>query len=83
MTETDFKNRFCDYWQQKYPLDMDHNFKERVDRYQLERSLKTLLYNYAQEVQKCGISRIKSNKAQRIFDELGVDPGTVEFEKRW
>ena len=82
MTETEFRDRFYAYWKQKYPLAEKHSVKEFMISFHEESKVKMFLKAYAQNVQECGISRIKNNKAQRIFDELGIDPKSIEFKER-
>ena len=81
MTEEEFRNRFYDYWKQKYPLDVNHTTAEFMDNFHDESRVKIFLDNYARSLQECGVSRTKNNKAQRIFDELGIDPTSIEFGK--
>ncbi len=78
----EFERRFDALWEERdtlYNPDTDHWTRQRQDG--RERQLcRDMLTDYARSVQKVGLSRRSKNKAQRLFDELGVDPVKLEFD---
>ena len=85
MTEADFDKLFRNYWEREYPLTRvvakndlhaaDDIIQDTHEMVQVKMSL----LKYAQQVQGCGCSRTKKNKAMRLFELLGVDPLSIEF----
>lgn len=88
MTETEFKQCFYEYWKREYPLvrpsredprhpaaDIIADVHERVRVY-------LLLLRFARQTQECGVSRTKKNTAGRLFEALGVDPRSIEFDQK-
>ena len=89
MTQADFEKRFDVYWREHYAYyddtGKDHRtrlkeWRERAHDNQRRIHLKLTLLRYAQDCRVVGTSRKKVNLPQRIFDELGVDPFTLEFD---
>ncbi|HZO91607.1 MAG TPA: hypothetical protein VFB38_25015 [Chthonomonadaceae bacterium] len=40
-----------------------------------------MLLQYAREVHTVGVSRADKNKAQRLFEELGMDPSALDLDE--
>jgi hypothetical protein len=77
----EFEERFDALWREKYALydpATDH-WSRRREGEQAMRHCRDMLLEYARGVQQVGISRRGKNRAQRLFDELGIDPSTLEF----
>jgi hypothetical protein len=77
----EFERRFDTLWTEKYALydpATDHWTGERVDA-RARQECRNSLLEYASEVQRVGIARKVKNKPQRLFDELGIDPATLEL----
>ena len=85
MKETEFNELLRAWWKLKYPVkekpakDALHAADDIIEDVQERVDLLLYLKRYAREVQVVGSSRSKKNKAQRIFDELGIDPRDIEF----
>jgi hypothetical protein len=89
MKQSEFEERFNAYWRQHYAAydetGKDHQtllkeWRERSHDDHRRGHLKLTLLKYARDCRVVGISRKKKNLAQRIFDELGVDPQELEFD---
>jgi hypothetical protein len=77
-----FEERFGTLWREKYALydpATDHWTRQREDE-QGKQQCRDMLLEYAREVQRVGLSRRGKNKAQRLFDELGMDPSDLELD---
>jgi hypothetical protein len=90
MTQSDFEKRFDVFWREHYAsydtTGKDHqtllkDWRERAHDGQRRAHLHVTLLEYARDCRITGISRTKKNLAQRILDELGVDPLTLEFDR--
>ena len=88
MIQAEFEKRFAVYWREHYAAyddtGKDHQtrlkeWRERAYDNQRRSHLLLTLLSYARDCRVVGISRKKNNLPQRIFDELGVDPLTLEF----
>ncbi len=81
MTILEFEAAFDHLWQEKlssYDPDTDHWTVERRDA-ELKQQCRDLLLDYAREMQAVGLSRRGKNRAQRLWDELGLDPAKLEL----
>ena len=81
MKLAEFEQHFDALWMEKYALydrSTDHWTRARVDT-EVRQQCRDMLMEYARECQKVGISRQGKNKAQRLFEELGIDPASLEF----
>lgn len=78
----EFERRFDALWDERYttydPV-TDHWTRQRADD-TARQQCRDMLTEYARSVQSVGLSRRGKNKAQRIFEELGLDPADIEFE---
>ena len=88
MKQSEFEERFSAYWREHYAAydetGKDHQtllkeWRERAQDNARRTHLLLTLLKYAQDSRMTGISRKKKNLAQRIFDELGIDPRELEF----
>lgn len=82
MSFDEFLRRFDSWWEEKHSLynpETDHWTRERVDA-AARKQCRDLLIGYARSVQQVGLSRRSKNKAQRLFDELGIDPTELEID---
>jgi hypothetical protein len=78
----EFERRFDSFWDQRYSLynpETDHWTRRRVDD-RARQQCRELLTDFARAVQDVGLSRRGKNKAQRLFDELGIDPTELEID---
>ena len=88
MTEAEFDTLFRDHWKREYPLarvaakDDLHAADDIIQDVHEMVQVKLFLLKYARQVQECGSSRTKKNKAGRLFDVLGVNPLSIEFGSR-
>ncbi|HZP82395.1 MAG TPA: hypothetical protein VFB21_12210 [Chthonomonadaceae bacterium] len=89
MKQAEFEAKFNALWQEKYAqydeTGKDHQvllkeWRERAKDSSARIHWKLVLLRYARDVQAIGISRRTKNKAQALFDELGIDPLQLEFE---
>lgn len=81
MTWDEFERRFDALWDENYTLydpAMDHWTRRREDD-RARQQCRDMLTDYARSVQKVGLSRRGKNKAQRLFEELGLDPIDLKF----
>ncbi len=81
MKLAEFEQHFDAFWKERYALydpSTNHWSRARADT-EARQQCRDMLMEYARESQKVGISRQNKNKAQRLFEELGVDPTTLEF----
>ena len=90
MKQSEFEKIFNAYWQERYaaydPTGKDHQtrlkeWRLRAHDSQRRTHLMLTLLKFAGDIRVTGISRKKCNLAQRIFDELGVDPRELEFDQ--
>jgi hypothetical protein len=81
MKQKDFEQRFEALWREKYAqydeTGKDHqtllkDWRERAAASMEETTWKLRLLDYARDCQQVGISRRTKNKAQKLFDELGI-----------
>jgi hypothetical protein len=89
MKQSEFEQRFNVYWREHYAAydetGKDHQtllkeWRERAHDNGRRTHLKLTLLEYARDCRVIDVSRKKKNLAQRIFDELGVDPRELEFD---
>ena len=89
MEQSEFEKRFEAYWKQHYArydeTSKDHQtllkeWRERAHDSGRRTHLALTLLKYARDSRITGVSRRKKNLAQRIFDELGIDPLEIEFD---
>jgi hypothetical protein len=90
MKQADFEARFDAYWQEHYASydetgkdlqTLVRDWKERAQDHSRRTHLRLTLLRYARDVRVCELSRKRKNLAQRIFDELGVRPEEIEFDR--
>jgi len=81
MKMSEFENRLDAVWNESYSLydpETDHWTRQPKDDL-AKRQCRDMLLEYARSVQQVGLSRRGKNKAQRLFDELGIDPAKLEL----
>lgn len=90
MKQSEFEARFAVYWKANYAgfdgtgkdyQRLIRDWKERARDNMRSTSLKLDMLRYARDCQTCPASREKKNLAQRIFDDLGIDPREIEFDE--
>ncbi len=77
----EFEQHFDAFWKERYSLydsATDHWTRKRVDD-EARQHCRDMLMEYARESQQVGISRHGKNKAQRLFEEIGIDPTDLEL----
>lgn len=81
MNLSEFEHRFDALWKEKYaiydPATSHWTVKHADDI--ARRHTHEMLMEYAREAHQVAISRRRKNKAQRFFDELGVDPADIDL----
>jgi hypothetical protein len=86
MQKQEYEAIFRKWWERNYPVervqakDALHAGDEIIEGINERVKIMLFLERYAREVQTVGCSRSKKNKAQRIFNELGIDPTTLELD---
>jgi hypothetical protein len=82
MRLSEFEERFDTLWREKYALydpACDHWTQQRKDA-RAKQQCRDLLLEYAAGVRQVGVLRRSKNKAQRLFEELGIDPCALDPE---
>jgi hypothetical protein len=83
MVLDEFARRLDALWRERYALydpALDHWTRQRQDD-QARQQCRDMLMEYAHAVQQVGVSRRGKNRAQRLFDELGIDPVDLELDR--
>ena len=81
MNLNEFETAFDVLWREQlsdYDPETDHWTKEGRDNEQ-KQQCRDYLLDYARQVQELGISRRGKNQAQRLWDQLGLDPSALQL----